>query len=228
MMRRFLFVLFCLVSHPLYASGALVPVDADYGHFYRVACIPPLHYFAITREDYRGDAAAGSLTPDMREALVPYGLYASPGFGTCVLGADTVAWNVSGENWRTHIALNRKTLVEQVAILPEDKGPDAMISGFELVLATAKDTHELTVYGVWEPRSKKQKKAIGLVLTDTRAKTWFPLCDADSEACATYHFIQFPALLAPAALPEKSKAKPEKSAASSSNLHTKKAAGSLK
>jgi len=197
----------------------LAPVDADYGHFYRVACIPPLHYFAITREDYRGDAASAASKPDARETLLPFGLYATPGFGSCALGDHVVAWNVSGADWRVHVALNGKTLVERVAILPEDHGPDPMITGFELVLETIKDTHELTVYGIWEPRSAKQKKTIGLALSDARVREWFPRCNAEKDACATYHFIQFPASLAPAHPAAKKPAKPK---ASSSNLHTKK------
>jgi hypothetical protein len=206
------------LNAPAFAKPVLHPLDAEYGHFYRVACIPPLHYFAITREDYRGSAAATQSQPAAREQLLPFGLYATPGFGTCTLGKHVVAWNVSGEDWRAHISLNDATVVERVAILPADDAGDPMISGFELITDAAPTVHELAVHGVWKERSEKQKRAIGLAISDVRAKRWFPKCDDETTVCATYHFIQFSADLAK---PKGNKAKAEP-VGSSSNLHTPK------
>jgi hypothetical protein len=221
MIMRFGFLIIGMVfslSVPALAKPGLNPVDAEYGHFYRVACIPPLHYFAITREDYRGSSAATQSKPAAREQLLPFGLYATPGFGTCALGKNVVAWNVSGEDWRAHISLNDTTVVERVAILPADDASDPMISGFELITDAAPGVHELAVHGVWKQRSEKQKRAIGLAISDVRAKRWFPKCDDAQTVCASYHFIQFSADLAK---PKGSKAKAEP-VGSSSNLHTPK------
>lgn len=165
------------------ASGAFAQT-ASYGHYYRVACVPPLHYFAITREDYRGaHAKSSAITPG---ALEHYGLHRTPAQGTCKLGKRRIAWQVRGEDFTTHITLNKVPLIDGVKLLPTDADP--MLSGFELTLDYAKAVHELAVHGEWEARSAKQKKRIGLTLTGARAEGWFPRC---TKQCASYHFIQF-------------------------------------
>jgi hypothetical protein len=237
---RVLFVLCILCSTPVLATAKAAastvetvtsvpaaaateePMAPEYAHFYRVACIPPLKYFAITREDYRGEAVTLAKQNSAREQLVPFGLYATSGFGTCVIGDQRIAWNVGDGDFRTHIALNDITLVDGLAILPEDDSADPMVSGFELVLDAEQGTHELAVHGVWKEPSQKQKKKIGLVLDAARAKKWFPRCDAAvGDSCTSYHFIQFPAA---SALPKKAEKRQKTGimpGRPSSNLHTK-------
>jgi hypothetical protein len=205
-MRRFFLhaVLFFLAS-PVAAqtpTAAAEAAPALFQSFYRVSCVPALHYLAIIREDYRGEAAAAATPQSHAKALKKYGLYINEAQGECVLAGRRAAWNVAAPDMRVTLTLDGKMLVNAVALLPSPPPtrdtqaavkplprqpitvtpkPLPVLHGFELVAPYQAREAELTLHGQWLRPAMPLPVAM-LPLTAARFVTLFQGCDRQREA----------------------------------------------
>ena len=183
-------------------TAAAEPSPALFQSFYRVSCVPALHYLAIIREDYRGEAAAAATPQSHAKALKKHGLYVNEAQGECVLAGRRAVWSVAAPDMRVTLALGGKMLVNKVALLPSppparDKPakvkplprqpitiapkPLPVLLGFELVAPYQAGEAELTLHGQWL-RPAAPLPAAMLPLTAARFTTLFHGCEDQGDA----------------------------------------------
>lgn len=167
----------------LFLILALIPaiVQADwFGETVQVECTKPLGYFAIQRVTYRGEVAAYAKEKGLQSALQPYGIYVGTAKGSCILGKDTITWEIAAPHFAVSLSVNGTKMVDAVPLGVEYRGN---VAGFSYTSEYKPGVAEFSVLGEWQDNAKRTLELPKIMTKEWLHKT-FVKC-RDHKHCVT-------------------------------------------